>query len=304
MAKTVYFGNGRYQTWIKAPRTDMAAPAVGYASKLDFLNGGSSVRRSNRSHRELGMSWTGQINGTDSTEDMQVIKDFYDGLYGAGPFYWLDPYAISSNLMPPHWAAPMLAQYDWPDLDQSLTPTFTDASYANGYPYRYATYNMTASEVGDRKVTIIIPSGYTLSFGWHSTAAGISAASAAGVRITPYLRSTGAATTVQNPASLLAGGTTRVSTVTTAGAMSQFDGATYSKVEIYLANGSASASSVNIVAMIAQVLVTGNTPATGGFISGRGTGALEFMSAPTISNISAAINGGLVEVSASFTEVV
>lgn len=300
----VYFGNDSYQTWIKAPKTDMDASNTGYSSEVDFLNGGASVRRSNGNHKVLAMSWFGQMNGTDASQDLSIIKDFYDGLYGSAPFYWLDPYAINSNLMTPNWAAPMLAEKDWQSLSSTITPTFTTASYSNGYPMKYASYALTGSYVGDRKMTIIIPSGYKLNFGWHSTSAGISAASAAGIRITPYLRSTGAATTVQNPESLLAGTTQRVSTVTTAGSMAEFDGSTYSKVDIYIANGSASASTLAIVAMIAQIAVSGSTPATGKFISGRGTGKLEFSAAPSTTYLSANINNGAIEVSATLIEVI
>ena len=162
---------------------------------------------------------------------------------------------------------------------------------------------MTESKVSDRKVTILIPSTHTLSFGWHTASAGSHAGLGAGIRITPYLRSTGAATTVQNPLSLAAGSTQSVSTTTGAGVMSQFDGATYSYVEIYLANGSASAASVSIVSMIAQVLLTGTTPVAGGFIAGKGTSGLEFGSFPDIEYYSSAINSGQIGLSATLVEI-
>lgn len=295
MARTVYFGNPAYQTWIKAPASSMDASASGYVNKIDFLNGGSSVRRSNRTSRQFSMSWNGQMNGSDQAENLQVVKDFYDGLYGAGPFYWLDPFAMDSNLFAPHWAAPMLGELDWAKISATVTPTFTAGSYANAYPIKYATYALAGSHADATKFTIIIPTGYTLNFGWHSTIANRTASSAAGVRVVPYNLS-GVAQTAVNPNSLLAGGTTRTNAT--------FDGSSYSKVEIFLANGSGSASSVNIVAMIAQVLKTGVSVASGGFISGRGTAQLQFSDAPKMTYISAGINNGQIEMSANFTEVV
>jgi hypothetical protein len=235
------------------------------------------------------------MNDTTLANGLQVVKNFADGLYGSGPFYWNDPYAVSQNVMPPHWAAPMLAETDWPDLDFSVAPTFVAATYANNFPYKYASYVMPAYEVGDRKVTILIPSTHTLSFGWSATASGVTASSAGGVRITPYLRSTGAATSVQNPNSLLAGSATTMNTT--------FDGATYSFVEIYVANGSASSSTLNIVAMTAQVLLTGTTPVAGGFIPGKGTTGLEFASFPDIEYYSSAINSGQIGLSVTLTEI-
>lgn len=294
MAKTAYFGNSTFAAFIKAPNTGMDASPAGFVAKVDFLNGGSSVRRSNQTHRQFSMSWSGQMNGTDSTQNLQIVKDFYDGLYGAGPFYWLDPFTLTSNILPPHYAAPMLAATDWSKLSATVTPTFTAYSYANAYPIKYATYALPGSHADTKKLTILIPATQTLHFGWHSTVASRTASSAAGIRIVPYNLS-GVAQTAVNPNSLLAGGTTRTNQT--------FAGSSYSRVEIFLANGSASASSVNIVAMIAQMLTNGDSVATGGFISGRGTTQLEFADAPKMTYVSSAINGGQFEMSATFTEV-
>jgi hypothetical protein len=242
------------------------------------------------------MSWSGQMNGTDTTENLQIVKDFYDGLYGVGPFYWLDPFAMASNVLPPHYAAPMLSELDWPSLSDTITPTFTASSYANGYPIKRAVYPLPGGHVDTRKLTILIPPGFTLHFGWHSTVAGITAAGSPAIRITPYNLS-GVAQTAINPPSLAAGGTTRTNNT--------FNGNTYSRVEIFLASGAASGvSNVNIVGMIAQILPTGTSVATGGFISGRGTTKLEFSEAPTINYISSAINNGFIEMSANFVEVI
>lgn len=294
MAGQVYFGSGAYQTWIDAPQTGMNADANGSSSTFSFLNGRSYVKRALASSRSFSMNWLGSINGTTVQNSLKTIKNFYDGLYGSGPFYWLDPFAMSSNILPPHWAAPMLGENDWPDLVSDVIPSFTAASYANDYPIKYATYSLSASYVGSRKLTIIIPDGYTFNFGWHSTAAGIVSSSAAGVRVRAYNRSTGA-TADSSPASLLAGGTTRTNFTVY--------GATYSKVEIFLANGSGSTSSVNLVAMIAQVLPTGASVASGGFIAGGGTTAIEFTSAPSIEYYTTAISNGQVGMSANFLEV-
>jgi hypothetical protein len=302
MAGQVYFGNANYQTWIPAPQSPMEAGSVGYSSETTFLNGRGFVKRSRASHRVFSPTWFGRQNDNTLT-GLNTIKDFQDGVYGDGPFYWVDPFADDTNILPPHWAVPALAEKDWPALDSVSAPTFTAATYANGYPYKYASYSMAASQVGTKKLTIIIPSGYTLSFGWHHPAANTSAIAGPGVRITPYLRSTGAATTVQNPTSLIAGGTARVSTVTTAGSMSQFDGATYSKIDIYLANGGATTLTATIVAMAAQLLPTGTAPSTGNFISGRGTTALEFSSFSSIQYYSSGIDGGQIGLSVNLTEV-
>lgn len=303
MAGQVYFGTKQYQTWIKAPASPLQASSEGYVSEQGLLNGRAYIKRSMASHRKFEMSWFGELNNSDLAVNLQTVKDYADGFYGTAPYYWLDPFAMTQNLMPPHWASPMLVENDWPNLVPTITPTFAAVTYANNFPYKTASYAMTASQVSTNKLVIIIPTGYTLSFGWHTSAAGVSAATAAGIRITPYLRATGLATTVQNPASLLAGSTNRVSTVTTAGAMSQFSGATYSYVEIYFANGSASPSTASVVSMMAEIFINGTTPPTGTFIPGKGTTSLEFASSPQIEYYSSAIANGQVGMSATLVEI-
>jgi len=272
----------------------MTAGSTSFYATTELVNGRTFVKRSNASARKFGASWTGSLNNTDLTLSLETIKSFSSGLYGSGPFYWVDPYAADNNLMPPQWAAPMLAQTDWPSISSTVTPTFTAATYANRYPIKYSSYSLPASHADAKKLTIIIPSTHTLNFGWHATAAGVVASGAAGIRILPYDTS-GVVQAAVNPASLLAGGTTRTNQT--------FAGSSYSKVEIFLANGSGSTSVANIVAMIAQVLVTGTSVATGGFIPGKGTTALQFTSPIEIEYYSASINSGQIGLSTTFVEV-
>jgi len=290
MAGHVYFGTKERQGWVKAPNTGMDAGSKGSASSQQFLNGGASVRRSVGSHREFSMSWTGSVNSPDATESLHSIKDFSDGIFGPGPFFWIDPFAASSNVMPPNWAAPMLAETEWARLSTDIVPTFTEATVANNFPIKYATYVTTGAYASTEKLTLILPTGYNLNFGWHGPSTG----STTGIRVVPYLRSTGEADTALNPNKITAGTTTRTNTVVS--------GDTYSQVEIFLATGAA--ATVNITAMIAQILPSSVSVATGGFISGRGTGKLQFAESPKITYISSAVADGYAEMTATLIEVV
>jgi hypothetical protein len=294
MVSTVYFGNATTQQWIKAPSTGLNASPVGWSSTQQLLDGRAFVKRSRASHREFNMNWLGSLNSTEAS--LQTIKDYHDGVYGDGPFYWVDPYAMATNVLPPQWAAPGIAEKDWSKLTDSVTPSFATVSYANGYPVKSATYTFTSpGDYTDKALTIIIPPGYTFHFGWHSTSAGVTAATATGIRITRTVRSTGATSSV-DAVSLLAGGTTRTNTT--------FNGDTYSKVTIYPRRVSGSLSpTMVVVGMIGQLLPNGTSVASGGFLAGRGTTALEFGNPPTIEYYSAAINSGQVGMSTKFIEV-
>lgn len=286
---SIYFGNATKQTWIKAPKTGMKGSAPNWSAQGTLLSGRGYLKRSAASHRRFEMSWLGSMNEPDIERSLQTIKDYYDGLYGDGPFFWNDPYATTSNILPPNWAAPMLTQADWSELATGLTPTYTTATVANNYPSKYATFTTSGAYASENKLTLIIPTGHRLHFGWH----GISTGSTTGVRIVPYKRSDGTADTALNPVKITAGGSVRTNT--------QVNGATYSRVEIFIA--SSATATINITGMIAQILPEGVSVAAGGFISGRGNTGIEFASPVDIEYYSSAINNGQIGMSATFIEV-
>jgi hypothetical protein len=284
----VYFGNKDKQLWIKAPKTGLKANNSGKIVQNDYLSGRSSIKRSQASKRTYDPSWLGYQNSEDGTS-IYVLKDFADGLYGQGPFYFLDPYAIDQNILPPHWAAPMLTEKDWPSLAPGFSANFVVEDVPNNYPMSYASYEVAGTYQSTNKLTIIIPKDYALNFGWHGPTAG----SSTGVRVVPYLRATGEADTALNPAKLPTNSTTRTNL--------KLKGDTYSYVEIFIATSGA--AEVNITGMIAQILPETSSVAPGGFISGRGTTAIEFAQIPEIEYYSAAIGDGLIGLSASWVEV-
>jgi len=289
MAGTVYFGNKDTQAWIKAPASGMKASSVSWSAETQLLNGRASVRRSGASHRRFEPSWRGSMNSADDAS-LQKIRNFAIGLYGNGPFYFLDPFALNQNILPEHWSAPMLGDKDWPQLDDDVTVTYHSATVANDYPSSYAKFSITTDLYESQKRQIvIIPEGYKLHFGWHGPAA----SGSLGVRIVPHLRSTGEAATAINPTRLNAGGTRRTNV--------SVNGNTYSYVEIFLALDEF--ADVDITAMIAQVLPEDQVPETGGFIVGKGTSGLEFLSAPDIDYYSSEINDGQIGMAAVWVEV-
>jgi hypothetical protein len=289
MSSQVYFGNATKQLWIKAPASGMSADVQGWSAETTLLNGMTSIRRSNAGHRRFSPSWVGPVNATDLSDSLNTIKDFADGLYGDGPFYWVDPYAAKSNVLPENWAAPMLIEKDWPNIVSGLTPSFNAATVANNYPIKYISFVTPDNYVSTKKLTLIIPNGYKLAFGWHGPVGGATT----GIRILPYRRSNGTVDTAINPTMITAGGTVRTNTT--------ISGATYSRVEIFLATDTE--SELSITAMIAQIIPVAESVPSGGFISGRGTNAIEFNTRPKIEYYSANINDGQVGMSVEWVEV-
>jgi hypothetical protein len=156
----VWFGNARNARWIKAPLAGMGASANGFAEEQQFNNGGQFVKASFGSARNFDMSWVGD------RADLQVVKDFKDGIYGGGLIYWEDPFA--DNILPPHWAAPMLTVRDWPSLISSgnKPEPVTHSTNPNSYPYQSAKYAVTNTTETSRSLTLLIPEEHTLTIGF------------------------------------------------------------------------------------------------------------------------------------------
>lgn len=285
----VYFGNETKQTWIKAPQSGLKANTNGWTKESVLLNGRAFVRRSNASHRRFDMSWLGDMNAAGLEDSLQTIKDFYDGVYGPGPFYWIDPYAADSNILPPHWANPSLSELNWPSIASNVAATYIPEAVGNNYPGKYMEFDTTNDYQSTEELTLIIPQDYTLNFGWHGPTGSASSA----VTITPYLRSTGLADTAITPVRLNAGSTTKTNT--------KIKGDTYSYVKISIAT--TLASTVSITSMFAQILPENDTVAAGPFLSGRGTTGLEFVQSPQIEYYSANIGEGRIGMSTTLVEV-
>jgi len=164
--RSIWFGTARNARWIKAPLTGMNASGNGSAEEQQFTNGGQFVRASFGSARTFEMSWVGERS------ELEVIKSYKDGIYGGGLVYWEDPFA--DNILPPHWAAPMLTVRDWPSLISSGNkpePVTHSTEYHN-YPYQSAKYSVTNTEEPQRSVTLLIPEGHTLYVGFLYTKTG------------------------------------------------------------------------------------------------------------------------------------
>lgn len=291
MERKVYFGNANKQLWIPAPRTGLNASAAGFFTDAQLLSGRAFIKRSKANHRRFSPAWNGPLNAESVNDSLHTIKDYFDGIYGEGPYYWLDPFAVDSNLLAPNWASPMLSQNGWAAISSVGTASIvtTDTNTRN-YPYQSLRLSFGASvQESTEYFRVILPETHRLHFGWHGT----QASGDATIILRGYDRDTGATTDVE---------TTPLAVNTSIRTNTQMRGQDYSMVDIIVKNTSASTSVINIAGMIAQVLPESSTVAQGDFISGRGTKGLLFSSAPSITYISARINDGYVELATDFIE--
>jgi hypothetical protein len=291
MDRKVYFGNAVKQLWIPAPKTGLNASSQAFFNDTQLLSGRAYLRRSEANHRRFAPAWNGPLNAESASDSLHTIKDYFDGLYGDGPFYWLDPFAVETNLLPPQWAAPMLSTKDWPSICSIGESALVDTD-ANTRDYPYKSLEVSFDDVVEEStptVRLLIPAGYKLHFGWH----GKQVSGDASVFLRAYARSNGASTDIEaEPLAVTSAIRTNKSV----------SGNTYSMVDIIIKNPTAATSVIEIAGMIAQVLPENDSVAQGNFISGRGTMGLHFSSAPSITYISSKLNSGLVELATNFIE--
>jgi hypothetical protein len=276
----IYFGTRQVMQWLSGniainyPGSKMA---TGIASG-SFLSGGSFVRHSVSGHKEFSLTWN-----PSSRDDIRAITDYADGLFGPGPFYWLDPFAWDKNLLPQYFASPFQGIYDGPIWSGAPTRPVTSITPANTllYPVESATY--TVSSTVNNSVYIPIPNGYTAWVGVHG-----STGTGGNVTVTPYTTATAAAAatpltmqTVTDPVLFSA----------------SFNGSAYVGIQI----GLAGTGTVTLSGLMVQILPTGVTPNPGNFVSGQGHSGLGFKTLPTLSQLSTAYDR--VSIIVDFTEI-
>lgn len=273
MAKTMYFGTADLMSWVACPAINMGTNSVRWITTSRFLNGGASQRQSATSHMEYSMSW----NPT-SYENLAPILAYTNGTYGGGPLYFLDPALMNKNVLPAWFAAPFAQALSGPSLSVTGSGypliTTTEANDM-GYPTRSAQFSITTT--GDEKVPlrIPVPLGYSLHVGVHG-----GGTSGARVSVGGTLGTVLSVHTSQR---------TNVEVVGTGGLVDiKFVGT--------------SAGTINVAGVIAQVLPTGQTVSSGGFIPGMGNSGVRLMSDPTVTEYSAALDQVSHGMTAQFIE--
>lgn len=273
MGNVVYFGNRQKQAYIPTPDVGMAWSTVKRSNLIALESGGVYVDDSAASHREGVAEWAIQDPAA-----FRIVRDFLDGVWGPGPFFWTDPFAFDTNLLSPAWATPgIIPNGDWPGI---YTAPYNNAAWLGdsgilGVPGRAVTYSPTNhanAAMPARRFTILIPPGHKLAFASFGSA-------------------TGAGCIVARPTLANGGlGASRSFTPLPFDGIQSFHETglfPYSEgnrlVDIYLARSSSVTSTVTLCGMVARLVREDSTLSTTGvpFVSGDGAGALRFVGGVT-----------------------
>jgi hypothetical protein len=266
MSTCFYIGTREKMFEMRAPSVNMPSSKAGWNSQIDFLNGGSSVRRSKASRKQYVMTWN-FLN----RDEARIVLDLADGIHGNGNIYWHDPFAADRNVLPQWWASPMQGLYDGLPLNAGERGESVPTP-ANNLNMPVESIEYTVALGTSRKVWIPIPDGYTAwvgAYGQNGTGGTVVATPTTG----PTTAGAATALTLLNVTNDLR--------FTNSYSSANFDG-----LEISLGGF----GTVLLTALMVQVLKTGVTPQTGGFISGQGNSGCSFAAQPTYTPYSAALD--------------
>lgn len=261
-----FIGTREKMIQMRAPSVSMPSSKVGWENRINYLNGGATIRRSRAAHKNYTLTW----NSIDRDEARKLL-DLADGIYGTGDIYWHDPFTADRNVLPQWWAAPMQGGYDGLPLNGDVRGTlFPTAANGLDMPVESIEYNVTLGT--SRYIWIPIPVGYTAWVGAYGTSG-----TGGGLIATPTTVGGG-----EGPADIL----TLLDVNDDSRFTENYSSNSYNGVELRMTG----VGTVLLTAMMVQVLPNGVTPQTGGFISGQGNSGVSFATQPTYTPYSAAFD--------------
>lgn len=268
--KLMYCGTTERFTWVKPPAIDADISLGKWGSVGTFINGGGYVLGSQTGHKVYRLAWN-----TKSSQDIYDILDYADGVYGDGLFYFLDPFAMDTNVLPQFWASPRLAAVDAPPFIRGQRPTLINTpNNSYSYPTKSAVYTIGTSDY-IHEITVPVPPGYTFWMGVHGSSSGTAAVTVRNLDV-------GVGATLLPADDLLPGEELVLSSPDTVVEIPMLPVTTSYRMNTAISNVSGVIISftgeglLTLSGMIAQVLPEGITPDTGNFISGRGHSGCRF----------------------------
>lgn len=253
----MWFGNANHMEWVACPQVDRPSSRSGWSASGGYLSGGSYVKRSLSGSKAYEMDF-----GLLSRDDARKITDFYDGVWGPGPFFWVDPMTRDKNVLTQNWASPHLQARDGVPLTVNrVRPLLVDTpANTRGLPKQSARYviNQSTASVAaaGRRLVVPVPPGHTLRVWAFGSADGT-----ARLRLSRQNEGTSQQLVMNAP-----GGTTSTSSTIDGGASGNF--------AYFTADG---VGNLEVTAVQAVIYQTGKpAPVFTEFVSGQGHSGCEF----------------------------
>ena len=270
MANQMWFGiPGMHLQWVPCPLMGSAVQRNRYVERVQFQNGGGDATRSSQYQMEYQFSFSGPAHEVDGID---VFNKFAQGFYGNGYIELAHPAAFETNLLSAVWASPGIIEYGWSNI-YTVAPVLLETGVTNyGQPEDTAEFAITTlANTPMKKITLVIPPTHTLYLGASYVATGTGVVQVRPTKVDYTLD------TAVNLTPLSHLGSTRMNTT--------FNGAVHSSVDIYLTRTDATASTVAITSMMAQLYQTGTTPTLpSNHYQGEGSTGLAFVDDAIVEN--------------------
>lgn len=266
--ETLWIGTTSKFVSATLPDLPLDAPLSGFGEEMGSVVGGRAAVQTFGQAKRFDFSF-----GLRPVSELAVYKRLRQGSFGTGLIYFPDPIAQRENLFAPHWAEPgLLETGDWPNIYDTAPTGYANVS-SNSYdqPLRKPTWAITNTNTAPTgaasKFIIPIPPDQTLRLGVSGAATGVAV-----VRVVAYNIAAGSSAG-SNLTLLTDTSSTRLNAT--------FAGSSYDYVEVYFMRTSASASTLTITSMLAQLWPTsGATPTlTGNHRAGEGHTGCRFTGA-------------------------
>ena len=169
MAKRkMYWGTRERMTWIPCPAINAGLGSSRWLATGGFLNGGAYQRQSTIGAKTYSFSWNPQ-----QAEDLYELDGYFDGIHGQGPFYFVDPFAAKSNVLPGFLASPGTMAGDAPNFGgtQRVSRVLTGTN-PQGYPAQSGQVTVGASFGPYKSYVLPVPPDHELHLGVHGSASG------------------------------------------------------------------------------------------------------------------------------------
>ena len=168
--KQVWFGTAGKMQWIDAPVSGASFNPQQWGVSGTYLNGGGFSFRSPQSHQLMTFEWRKSM----SKWAAQVIHDYYDGVYGSGPFYFVDPLTYDTNVLPKSIAFPAqnegLTGNAWVK-GGTYSPGISTPENTCGLPVRAMRWVRDTGPFEAREIKIPRPDGYGVDvYAWFGDA--------------------------------------------------------------------------------------------------------------------------------------
>ena len=274
MAKRkLWWGTRERMTWIPCPAINAGLGSSRWLATGGFLNGGAFQRQSTIGAKTYSFAWNPQ-----EAENLYELDGYFDGIHGQGPFYFVDPFAADSNMLPSFLASPSTMAGDAPNFGgtQRVSRVLTGTN-PQGYPAQSGQFIVGAAFGPYKSYIFPVPPDHQLHLGIHGSASGT-----ARVRVRPV----GGA--YSDLAMLPVATVQRTNTVLAGNAW----------YEISVGGE----GTLTLAGLIGQILPTGQTVEPGDFIPGRGNTGVRISGNPSVTGYSAALTNASVGMTAEFVE--